>query len=104
MPDDLHGVRSLHVRLPGLTRAAGEFTSTRGGVFSTYQTLFRIQDATVTFDPAAGIVPNLDLHATAHVENPDPDPARNAIGDADISVAVTGPADAYRIAYSSNPP
>ena len=35
-------------------RAAGEFTATRGGVFSTYQRLFRIQDATVTFDPNAG--------------------------------------------------
>jgi len=44
----------------------------------------------VTFDPNAGIVPNLDLHATAHVENPDPDPSRNAIGSADITVAVTG--------------
>ena len=85
-------------------RAAGEFTATRGGVFSTYQRLFRIQDATVTFDPNQGIVPNLDLHATAHVENPDPDPARNAIGSADITVAVTGPADAYTIAYSSQPP
>jgi hypothetical protein len=85
-------------------RAAGEFTATRGGVFSTYQRLFRIQDATVTFDPSQGIVPNLDLHATAHVENPDPDPARNAIGSADIAVAVTGPADAYTINYSSQPP
>ena len=84
-------------------RAAGEFTANRGGVFSTYQRLFRIQDATVTFDPNQGIVPNLDLHATAHVENPDPDPARNAIGSADITVAVTGPADAYTIAYSSQP-
>jgi hypothetical protein len=84
-------------------RAAGSFTATRGGVFSTYQRLFRIQDATVTFDPNQGIVPNLDLHATAHVENPDPDPARNAIGSADITVAVTGPADAYTITYASQP-
>ena len=84
-------------------RAAGQFTATHGGVFSTYQRLFRIQDATVTFDPKAGIVPNLDLRATAHVENPDPDPARNAIGSADITVAVTGPADAYTIHYSSEP-
>lgn len=85
-------------------RAAGEFTAQRGGVFSTYQRLFRIQDATVTFDPNQGIVPNLDLHATAHVENPDPDSTRNAIGSADITVAVTGPADAYTIHYSSQPP
>jgi hypothetical protein len=85
-------------------RAEGEFTATRGGVFSTYQRLFRIQDATVTFDPNQGIVPNLDLHATAHVDNPDPDPARNAIGSAEITVSVTGPADAYTIRYSSEPP
>jgi hypothetical protein len=84
-------------------RAAGEFTATRGGVFSTYQRLFRIQDARITFDPSQGIVPNLDLRATAHVDNPDPDPARNAIGSADITVAVTGPADNYTIRYSSSP-
>jgi hypothetical protein len=48
-------------------------------------------------------VPNLDLRATAHVENPDPDPARNAIGSADITVSVTGPADAYTITYASQP-
>jgi hypothetical protein len=84
-------------------RAAGTITATRGGVFSTYQRLFRIQDATVTFDPNQGIVPDLDLRATAHVSNPDPDPARNAIGSADITVAVTGPADAYTIRYSSEP-
>jgi hypothetical protein len=84
-------------------RAAGEFTATRGGVFSTYQRLFRIQDARVTFDPSQGIVPNLDLRATAHVDNPDPDSTRNAIGSADITVAVTGPADAYTIKYSSSP-
>jgi hypothetical protein len=84
-------------------RAAGEFTATRGGVFSTYQRLFRIQDATVTFDPSQGIVPNLDLRATAHVDNPDPDSSRNAIGSADITVAVTGPADAYTIRFSSSP-
>jgi hypothetical protein len=84
-------------------RAEGEVTATRGGVFSTYQRLFRIQDGTVTFDPSQGIVPNLDLRATAHVNNPDPDPSRNAIGSADITVAVTGPADNYTINYSSNP-
>ena len=84
-------------------RAQGTFTANRGGVFSTYQRLFRIQDATVTFDPSQGIVPNLDLHATAHVDNPDPDPARNAIGSADITVAVTGPANGYTISYASQP-
>jgi hypothetical protein len=85
-------------------RAAGTLTAVRGGVFSTYQRLFRIADATVTFDPAQGIVPNLDLHATAHVTNPDPDTTRNTIGSADITVAVTGPADSYTVSYESQPP
>ncbi len=85
-------------------RADGVLTATRGGVFSTYARLFRIADATVTFDPAQGIVPNLDLHATAHVTNPDPDTTRNAIGSADITVSVTGPADSYTVAYASVPP
>jgi hypothetical protein len=84
-------------------RASGVLTATRGGVFSTYSRLFRIQDATVTFDPAQGIVPNLDLRATAHVTNPDPDTTRNAIGAADITVAVTGPADSFTVSYASQP-
>jgi hypothetical protein len=84
-------------------RASGVLTATRGGVFSTYSRLFRIQDATVTFDPAQGIVPNLDLRATAHVQNPDPDTTRNVIGSADITVDVTGPADSFTVAYSSQP-
>jgi hypothetical protein len=58
----------------------------------------------VTFDPAQGVVPNLDLHATAHVTNPDPDTTRNAIGSADITVSVTGPADSYTVTYASQPP
>ncbi len=85
-------------------RAAGVMTAVRGGVFSTYSRLFRIEDATVTFDPTQGIVPDLDLRAVAHVTNPDPDTTRNAIGSADITVAVTGPADNFRLAFSSQPP
>jgi hypothetical protein len=84
-------------------RASGVLTATRGGVFSTYSRLFRIQQATVAFDPAQGIVPNLDLRATAHVTNPDPDTTRNPIGSADIIVVVTGPADDFKISYSSQP-
>lgn len=85
-------------------RLAGELTATRGGIFSTYNRAFRIENATVRFDPNQGIVPDLDLEAVAHVTNPDPDPDRNAIGSADIRVHVQGPADAYTITYSSQPP
>ncbi|MBV8488992.1 MAG: translocation/assembly module TamB domain-containing protein, partial [Candidatus Eremiobacteraeota bacterium] len=85
-------------------RLAGTLSATQGGVLSTYQRAFRIQHATVTFDPSQGIVPNIDLRAVAHVSNPDPDPDRNAIGSADISVSVTGPADGYAITFASDPP
>ncbi|GAC1403431.1 MAG: hypothetical protein NVSMB64_05190 [Candidatus Velthaea sp.] len=84
-------------------RLAGAFTST-GGTVSTYNHAFRVQSATVTFDPAAGVVPDINVRAVTHVTNPDPDPTRNVAGSADIAVTVSGPADNYTIAYASNPP
>lgn len=89
-------------------RLAGVLTATPGGVFSTYNRAFRVQQAVVRFDPAQGVVPYLDLRAYAHVTNPDPDPTRNAVGSADITVTVQGPADELAqggaISFSSNPP
>lgn len=84
-------------------RLAGAFAST-GGTVSTYNHAFRVQNAIVRFDPSAGVVPDIDVRAVAHVTNPDPDPTRNIAGSADITVTVTGPADNYSIAYASNPP
>jgi autotransporter translocation and assembly factor TamB len=84
-------------------RLAGSFSATRGGVFSNYQRSFRIQAATVNFDPAAGVVPTIDLRALARVTNPDPDPDRNAIGSATITLVASGPADGLVIKYSSDP-
>jgi hypothetical protein len=72
---------------------AGTLTATPGGVVSTYNRAFRVQQATVAFDPARGLDPFLDLRAFAHVTNPDPDPTRNAIGSADITISVRGYAD-----------
>ncbi len=87
----------------------GMLTATPGGVFSTYNRAFRVQQATVRFDPADGVVPDVDLRAYAHVTDPDPDPTRNAIGSADITVVAHGPADeiasgAQPLQFSSNPP
>jgi len=86
----------------------GVLTATPGGIFSTYNRVFRIQEAVVRFDPAQGVVPYVDLRAGAHVTNPDPDPARNALGSADITVTVRGPADELAqgtgITFSSSPP
>jgi hypothetical protein len=89
-------------------KLAGLLTATPGGVFSTYNRAFRVQQATVRFDPAQGVVPYVNLRAYAHVSNPDPDPSRNAIGSADITVTVQGPADEFAqgkgITFSSSPP
>jgi hypothetical protein len=85
-------------------QVGGVLSATRGGIFSTYQRAFRIQEAQVRFDPSQGIVPRIDLRATAHISNPDPDPERNPIGSADITVTVTGPADGFTINFASDPP
>ena len=91
-------------------KLAGVLTATPGGIFSTYNRAFRVQQAVVSFDPANGMLPYIDLRAYAHVTNPDPDPTRNAVGSADITVTVSGPADELAagrgggITYASNPP
>ncbi|MBV9438745.1 MAG: translocation/assembly module TamB domain-containing protein, partial [Candidatus Eremiobacteraeota bacterium] len=91
-------------------RALGTLVATPGGIFSTYNHAFRIQQGTVTFAPDQGISPTIDLRAYAHVTDPDPDPSRNAIGSADITVTVRGSADEIAagspgaITYASNPP
>jgi translocation-and-assembly-module (TAM) inner membrane subunit TamB-like protein len=91
-------------------KLAGVLTATPGGIFSTYNRAFRVQAATVTFTPAQGVLPYIALRAYAHVTNPDPDPTRNAVGNADITVTVDGPADELAagtgsaITYASNPP
>jgi hypothetical protein len=91
-------------------KLGGVLVATPGGIFSTYNRAFRVQQATVAFNPANGVLPYVDLRAYAHVTNPDPDPTRNAVGSADITVTVNGPADELAagtgsgITYASNPP
>ena len=91
-------------------KLAGVLTAAPGGIFSTYNRAFRVQSASVAFNPQNGLLPYIDLRAYAHVTNPDPDPTRNAVGSADITVTVDGPADELAagtgsaIQYASNPP
>jgi hypothetical protein len=91
-------------------KLGGVLTATPGGVFSTYNRAFRVQQASVAFNPQNGVLPYVRLRAYAHVTNPDPDPTRNAVGSADITVSVDGPADELAagtgsgITYASNPP
>ncbi|MDQ2866510.1 MAG: translocation/assembly module TamB [Candidatus Eremiobacteraeota bacterium] len=70
---------------------AGAFDST-GGTVSFYRT-FRIESGTVTFDPASGIVPDVDALATTHVDDP----------PTDVALRVTGPATNLNLAFDSNP-
>lgn len=90
-------------------RISGVLTATPGSVFSTYNRAFRVEQASVRFDPANGVDPYIDLRAYAHVDNPDPDPTRNAVGSADITILADGPADEIAsgqqpLTFTSNPP
>ena len=81
---------------------AGAFTST-GGTLSYFNTVFRLLDGTVTFEPDLGVVPVLDARAVTHVIDPDPNTVRNAAGSADITLALNGPVNALSISLDSNP-
>jgi autotransporter translocation and assembly factor TamB len=80
----------------------GIFTST-GGTLTYFNTVFRLVDGTVTFQPDLGVIPTLDARASTHVINPDPNTVRNSSGTADISLTVTGPVTNLSIGLTSDP-
>jgi len=82
---------------------SGAFTST-GGTLTYFNTVFRMVDGTVLFEPANGVIPTLDAHATAHVVNPDPNLVRNATRSADVTIALSGPVTNLNFQFSSDPP
>jgi translocation and assembly module TamB len=82
---------------------SGGFDST-GGTLTYFNTLFRVQRGTVTFEPDLGVVPELRAVATTHVTDPDPNPTRNLSGFADISLDITGPVTNLAINLTSDPP
>ncbi len=93
------------VKLGGTLAAptlAGTITST-GGTLTYFDKAFRVQNGTVTFDPADGVLPNIHAVAVANVNNPDPDRARNPYGTADITITVDGPIAGLKIAFTSQP-
>lgn len=107
-------VRSANVDIGGTgelniagTRSApqlsGEFTET-GGTLTYFNTVFRLIDGTVTFEPQNGVIPTLEAHAITHVINPDPNLVRNATRSADVSIALSGPVTNLNIQFSSDPP
>ncbi|MBC5810181.1 MAG: translocation/assembly module TamB domain-containing protein [Candidatus Eremiobacteraeota bacterium] len=101
---DLGGKGKLSVggSLVSGLQLSGAFDST-GGTLSYFNTVFRVQNGTVTFSPDQGVIPSLDAVAITHVINPDPNAARNPTGSADITLDVTGPVTQMNIALSSDP-
>lgn len=89
----------------------GSFSAT-SGTLTFVDRAFRVQRATVSFDPADGVLPYIDAVGTTQVVNTDPDVTRNPTGSAQITVAVRGrvsPSNAagsmgLRMTLSSNPP
>ncbi|MGP6192561.1 MAG: translocation/assembly module TamB domain-containing protein [Vulcanimicrobiaceae bacterium] len=84
-------------------RLSGAFTST-GGTLTYFNTVFRLIDGTVTFEPENGVIPTLEAHAVTHVINPDPNLVRNSTRSADVSIALNGPVTNLNISFSSDPP
>ncbi|MGD0475173.1 MAG: translocation/assembly module TamB domain-containing protein [Candidatus Velthaea sp.] len=85
-------------------RLAGSFSATDGTI-SSYNHVFRIVNAAVSFNPADGAIPTVQARAMSRVTNPDPDPSRNIAGSANIIVTVSGTADNnnLQVTYSSDP-
>lgn len=82
---------------------AGAFTST-GGTLTYFDRAFRVEQASVHFRPANGIIPTLHAIGTTHVVNSDPNAARNPYGSTDVSIKVDGQINALKVAFTSNPP
>lgn len=80
----------------------GAFEST-GGTLTYFDRAFRVQRASVHFDPADGVAPTLHAVAMANVVNPDPDRARNPYGSAEITIRVDGPLQGLNIGFTSVP-
>jgi translocation and assembly module TamB len=81
---------------------AGAFTST-GGSLTYFDRAFRVQQGSVRFSPADGILPTLHAVANTNVVNPDPDRARNPYGSAEVTITVDGPIEGLKIGLQSTP-
>ncbi|MGH7729298.1 MAG: translocation/assembly module TamB domain-containing protein, partial [Vulcanimicrobiaceae bacterium] len=101
---DIGASGALAIRgTPAAPLLSGKFTAT-DGTLAYVNTVFRLLDGTVRFEPDLGLVPTLDAHAIAHVLNPDPNLVRNVTGSADVTLALHGPVNKLAIALSSDPP
>ena len=81
----------------------GRFEST-GGTLTYVDHAFKVQQGSVTFTPANGVIPEIYAVGTTHVTNPDPNTARNPTGGADITLRVSGELTKPDVSFASNPP
>ncbi len=94
------------VKLGGTLAAptlAGTFNST-GGTLTYFDRAFRVQQGSVQFNAADGVIPTLHAVASTSVVNPDPDRARNPYGSAEVTIRVDGPVASLKVGLDSNPP
>jgi hypothetical protein len=62
-----------------------------------------VQQGSVRFNAADGVLPTLHAVATSSVVNPDPDRARNPYGSAEVTITVDGPIEGLKIGLQSSP-
>ncbi|MGB8627201.1 MAG: translocation/assembly module TamB domain-containing protein, partial [Candidatus Cybelea sp.] len=80
----------------------GTFEST-GGTLTYFDRAFRVQQASVQFNAADGVLPALHAVANTTVVNPDPDRGRNPYGSAEVTITVNGPIAGLKVGLDSNP-
>jgi hypothetical protein len=81
----------------------GQFHST-GGTLTYFDRAFRVQQATVSFNPANGIIPVLRAQGVTHIVNPGNGTGANPYTSVDVTINVTGPIDGLKIGFNTNPP
>lgn len=76
--------------------------SAAGGSLTFVDHVFKVQQGTVTFNPANGVVPELYAVGTTHVNGIET--SQTPTGGADITIKVSGAATNPQLSFSSDPP
>jgi hypothetical protein len=100
---DISGVGAAH--LTGTLRhpvMSGRFNSA-GGTLTLIDRAIKVQEGSVTFNPANGALPDIYAVATTTVTNPDPNTQRNPTGSTQITARVTGTVPNVNIDLTSSP-
>lgn len=80
----------------------GGFDSS-GGTLTYFDRAFRVQQGSVKFNAADGLLPTIHAVGSTSVVNPDPDRARNPYGSAQITINVDGQIENLKIGFETVP-